>query len=220
MNTKRNPTQLAARLGIYCLGLVVLSFGVTLSVSSNLGVSPVSSLPYTVSQILPFSLGACTTVIYALYILAQMLLSGKGFQPALLLQLVFSTLFGYFVDAAKWILGDFMLPGYLGQLAMLIASILLISFSIVLYMDVQLVPMPAEGLVACIAEKTGKSFSAIKTLFDCGSVLAAAALCLIFLRRITGIREGTILTALLVGRMTGLLRKVLSPMIRKVCFSE
>lgn len=220
MNTKCKPVQLAARLGIYCLGLVVLSFGVTLSVSSNLGVSPVSSLPYVVSQILPFSLGACTTVIYALYILAQMLLSGKGFQPALLLQLVFSTLFGYFVDAAKWILGDFMLPGYLGQLAMLIASILLISFSIVLYMDVQLVPMPAEGLVACIAEKNEKPFSTIKTLFDCSSVLAAAVLCLIFLRKITGIREGTILTALLVGRMTGLLRKFLSPLIRKVCFSE
>lgn len=219
MNTKNKPVQLAARLGIYCLGLVVLSFGVTLSVNSNLGVSPVSSLPYVVSRILPFSLGTCTTVIYALYILVQMLLSGKGFQPALL-QLVFSTLFGYFVDAAKWILGDFMLPGYLGQLTMLIASILLISFSIVLYMDVQLVPMPAEGLVACIAGKTGKPFSAVKTLFDCGSVLAAAFLCLVFLGAFTGIREGTVLTALLVGRTTGYLRRFLSPLIRKVCFPE
>lgn len=216
----RKPTHFAARLGIYCLALLVLAFGITLSVNSNLGVSPVSSLPYVVSRILPFSLGTCTTVVYALYILAQMVLSGRKFQPALLLQLVFSTLFGYFVDAAKWIMGDFVLPTYLGQLTMLGASIVLISFSIVLYMDVQLVPMPAEGLVACIAGRMGKSFAAIKTLFDCGSVLAAVLLCLVFLGTITGIREGTILTALLVGRMTGVFRRVLSPLIRKVCFGE
>ena len=220
MKEKINPVQLAARLGIYCLGLLVLAFGVTLSVNSNLGVSPVSSFPYVVSQILNISLGTCTIIIYTLYILAQMVLGGRKFQPILLLQLVFSTIFGYFVDAAKWILGDFRLPAYWGQLTMLGVSIVLISFSIVLYMEVKLAAMPAEGLVACIAEKTGKPFSMVKTLFDCSSVLAAAALCLVFLGKLAGIREGTILTALLVGKLTGLIRKFLSAPIRKICFGE
>ena len=88
------PAQLAARLGIYCLGLLVLAFGIALSVNCRLGVSPVSSLPYVVSQILNISLGTCTTIVYTVYILLQMLLNGRKFQPALLLQLVFSTIFG------------------------------------------------------------------------------------------------------------------------------
>lgn len=217
---KSTPAQLAARLGIYCLGLLVLAFGVALSVNTNLGVSPVSSLPYVVSQILNISLGTCTTLIYALYVLLQMLLSGRKFQPALLLQLVFSTVFGYFVDGAKYILGDFMLPGYFGRLAMLAVSILLIGFSLVLYIDVNIAPMPAEGLVACLAGKLGKPFSTIKTLFDCASVLVGMVLCFLFLGRLVGIREGTVITALLVGKMTGILRKVLSPAIRRVCFGE
>ncbi len=217
---KSTPTQLAARLGIYCLGLLVLAFGVTLSVNSNLGVSPVSSLPYVISQIVPISLGTCTTLVYAVYVLAQMVLQGKKFQPILLLQLVFSTVFGYFVDGAKYILGDFMLPTYFGRLAMLAASIVLIGISLVLYIDVKLAPMPAEGLVGCIADKWGKPFSKIKTLFDCTSVLVGTVLCFIFLGRLAGIREGTVITALLVGRMTGILRKFLSPWIQKVCFGE
>ena len=210
-------TKLLARLGIYCLGLLILAFGIALAVNSNLGVSPVSSLPYVVSQIAGISLGTCTILVYIGYILLQMLISRK-FQPALLLQLVFSTIFGWFVDGAKWVLGDFCLPGYLGQLVMLAASILLIGFSLVLYIDVQLAPMPAEGLVGCLSEKLHKPFSSMKTLVDCSSVLLGAVLSLVFLHKLTGIREGTVLTALLVGKMMGLLRKPVGPIIKKICF--
>ena len=211
------PAKLAARLAIYCLGLLILAFGIALAVNSNLGVSPVSSLPYVVSQIAGISLGTCTILVYICYILLQMVISRK-FQPALLLQLVFSTIFGWFVDGAKWVLGDFCLPGYLGQLVMLAASILLIGFSLVLYIDVQLAPMPAEGLVGCLSEKLGKPFSSMKTLVDCSSVLIGAVLSLVFLGKLVGIREGTILTALLVGKMMGLLRKSVAPLIKKICF--
>ncbi len=214
-----NPAKLAARLGIYCLGLLILAFGIALAVNSDLGVSPVSSLPYVVSQIAGISLGTCTIIIYALYVLLQMAISRK-FQPTLLLQLVFSTIFGYFVDGAKFILGDFCLPTYLGQLAMLAASIILIGFSLVLYIDVKLAPMPAEGLVGCISAINGRPFSQMKTAVDCTSVLIGAVLSIIFLGRLTGIREGTVLTALLVGKMMGILRKFVGPWIEKICFGE
>ena len=210
-------TKLLARLGIYCLGLLILAFGIALAVNSNLGVSPVSSLPYVVSQIAGMSLGTCTILVYIGYILLQMVISRK-FQPALLLQLVFSTIFGWFVDGAKFVLGDFCLPGYLGQLVMLAASILLIGFSLVLYIDVKLAPMPAEGLVGCLSEKLGKPFSQMKTFVDCSSVLIGAVLSLLFLHKLVGIREGTVLTALLVGKMMGMLRKPVGPLIQKICF--
>ena len=216
---KTNPVKLLIRLGIYCLGLLILSFGIALAVNSNLGVSPVSSLPYVVSQIAGVSLGTCTILVYIGFIMLQMVISRK-FQPALLLQLVFSTIFGWFVDGAKWVLGDFCLPGYPGQLVMLAASILLIGFSLVLYIDVKLAPMPAEGLVGCLADKLGRPFSQMKTAFDCTSVLVAAVLSLIFLGGLVGIREGTVLTALLVGKMMGVLRKFAGPVIRKVCFGD
>lgn len=216
---KSTPLQLVARVGIYCLGLLALAFAITIAANSSLGISPVSSLPYALSQVLNISLGTSSTGVYTVYILAQMALN-KKFQPLLLLQLVFATIFGYFLDAAKWIIGDFMLPTYFGQLAMLAVSIVLLSASLVLYIDVELTPMPAEGLIACIAGKLGKPFSKIKTPFDCISVLTASLLCLVFLGKITGIREGTVLIALLTGKLMGTIRKYLSPLIRKVCFGE
>ena len=217
---KIKSAKLAPRLGIYLVGLVVLAFGITLAVNSNLGVSPVTSLPYVVSQVLNVTLGTCTIIVYTCYIFLQMLLKGGKFQPALLLQLVFSTVFGYLVDGTKLILGDFVPTTYFGQLAMLAASIVLIGFSLVLYIDVRIAPMPPEGLVTCIADKLGKPFPKIKTLFDCASVLVGLALCFLFLGKVVGIREGTIITALLVGKLTGFFRKLLTPFIRKTCFED
>ena len=214
-----NPARLLARLGIYCLGLLVLAFGIALSVNCSLGVSPVSSLPYVVSQISGITLGTCTTIVYSVYILLQMVISRK-FQPTLLLQLVFSTIFGYFVDGAKYVLGDFCLPGYFGKLVMLAASIVLIGFSLVLYIDVKIAPMPAEGLVGCLAGKLDKPFSKMKTAFDCTSVLVGIVLSFLFLGKLVGIREGTVLTALLAGKMMGILRKWIGPWIGKLCFGE
>jgi uncharacterized membrane protein YczE len=220
MMKKSTPAQYAIRGLIYCVALLILAFGVVFSVNSNLGVSPVSSLHYVVSQLTNVSLGTCTTAIYCFYIFIQVLLYGKNFQPALLLDIEFSTIFGYFVDAVKLLMGDFCLPTYFGQLGMLAISIVLIAIGLVLHIDVQLVPMPAEGLVACISNKLGKPLSTIKTIFDCTSVAVGTTLCMIFLGKLVGIREGTIITALLVGRLVGMVKKRLAPVLNKICFGE
>ena len=44
------------RLLFYVLGLFILAMGVSVSVNSNLGISPVNSLPYEVSVIKNFAL--------------------------------------------------------------------------------------------------------------------------------------------------------------------
>ena len=43
---------------------------------------------------------------------------------------------------------------------------------------------------------------------------------MVFLGKLMGIREGTVLTALLVGRMMGVIRKFIGPWIQRVCFGE
>ena len=212
--------RLLIRVGVYCLGLLLLALGVAISVNSNLGVSPVNSLPYIVSLVIGVPMGTCVTVIFCFYILLQFLLLGKQFNPVNLLQIAFSTLFGYFVDFAKGLIGYWTLPGYVGQLAMLAMSIVLIALGILLYMEAQLVPMPMEGLSATIARKLNKPFPTMKTVVDCIVVGTGLALSFIFLGRLDGIREGTIITAIVTGKIISLLKKPLSPVISRICFGR
>lgn len=207
------------RILIYILGLLFLAFGVAFSVNSNLGVSPVNSLPYVVSRVSGFDMGKCVIFIFSMYIVLQMLLLRKEFAWIQLTQLVFSTIFGYFVDLAKWVLGTAALPGYPGQLVMLMVSIILVAVGVCLYMDAGLVNMPMEGLTAAVKKKLfpHKPFSEVKVFMDCLTVAIGIALSMICLKRLDGIREGTILCAVLVGKLMKPMQRIIEPQVKKFC---
>lgn len=217
---KVTPALFLKRALVYCMGLLVLAFGVVISVNSNLGVSPVSSLPYVISRILNAPLGTCVTVTYCFFILLQVLIQRRDFKPVNLLEILFSTIFGYFVDFAEMVMQGWAFDSYVGRLGMLAASIVMIAVGLLIYMDAQLVPMPMEGLVACIAGKTGKTFGNVKTVIDCLVVVIGIVLCFIFLGEIQGIREGTIITAIVTGKLMGVLRKWITPKVRQICAAE
>lgn len=217
---KSTPVQFVIRVLIYCVALFLLALGVAISVNGNLGVSPVNSLPYVISQIINVPMGTCVTVLFCFYILLQVIILRREFQPVQLLQIVFSTVFGYFVDFAKLLIGDFMIPTYLGRLTMLGISIVLIAVGITLYMDTELVPMSTEGLASCLARKLGKPFPTMKTVMDCVIVGTGLTLSLAFLGRLDGIREGTVITAVVVGKLIALFRKWISAPVKKICFGE
>lgn len=217
---KSSPAQYGIRVLIYCGALFLMALGVALSVNGNLGISPVNSLPYVVSQILPVQMGTCVTVLCWFYVLLQAVILRREFHPVNLLQVLFSTVFGYFVDFAKLLVGDFALPSYVGRLVMLASSIFLIALGVVLYMDAELVLMPTEGLATCLAKKLGKPFPSMKTAVDCVIVLTGMVLCFLFLGKLDGIREGTVITAVMVGRTVAVLRKWISPTVKRICFGE
>ena len=208
---KSSPVQYLIRAGLYCLGLLFLAFGVALSVNSNLGVSPVNSLPYVVSKIVNVQMGTCVIVIFCSYILMQVLILRKEFKIINLLQIVFSTIFGYFVDFAKWVVGSWAIPTYFGSLVMLAVGILL-------YMGVEMVPMPMEGLTSALSKKTGVVFHKMKLIVDCIVVALGLVLCLVFLGKLDGVREGTIITAIAVGPLMGVIRAPITKLVKKLSF--
>lgn len=201
---------LLARIGLYALGLLLMAFGVALSVNSGLGVSPINSLPYVLSLILGVDLGSCVTGVFCVYILVQIAILRRKFRLLDLTQLVFSTLFGYFVNLAKWLVRDWVLPGYPGQLLLLAVSILFVAAGVGLYMDTRLVNMPMEGMTHAISSQlVHRPFHQVKIVVDCGSVALAAVLSLLFLHRIDGLREGTVLCAVLVAPLMPWIQKLL-----------
>lgn len=210
------------RLLVYILGLFVCSFGVAFAVNSGLGVSPVTSFAFGVSRVvgggdpIPY-LGTCVSLSSILFIGIQLLLQRKDFMLKGVLQFPFSLLFGMFVDATKAILGDFTIPTYFGKLAMLAIALVCIGMGIGMYLSVDLVSMPNEGMGQVFAKKLNRPYHQVKVWVDCACVAFSIIISLIFFGNFDGIREGTIITALLAGRVLGVCLKFLKPAIYKVC---
>ena len=212
------PGVVLSKVAVYAVGLLFMAFGVAFSVNSGLGVSPVNSLPYVVSLVLGVDMGSCVIGVFSFYVLVQILIYRRDFKWINLTQIVFSTLFGYFVDFAKAVVGDFALPTYPGQLIMLAVSMVLVALGVCLYMDAGLVNMPMEGMTNAIAERiVKKPFHDVKVAVDCLAVAAAILLSFVGLGGLEGIREGTLLCALLVGKMMKPMQKVVAPLVDRIC---
>ena len=122
------------------------------------------------------------------------------------------------MDFAKAVVGDFALPTYPGQLIMLAVSMVFVALGVCLYMDAGLVNMPMEGMTNAIAERiVKKPFHDVKVAVDCLAVAAAILLSFVGLGGLEGIREGTLLCALLVGKMMKPMQKVVAPLVARLC---
>lgn len=203
---------------VYLVGLFCMAVGVVLSVKSALGVSPVTCLANVVYQItltLPgggVDLGVCTTAVYCLYILAELVILRRDFKPAMLLQIVASFLFGSLVSLATALFAFLPAPEtYLMRLLFLIVSIPMVSLGVMLYLAPNILPTPGEGISLALSKRTGLTVASCKMIFDCTMVAVSTTVSLLYFHALVGVREGTVLSALLVGFVMKRFMRVCQP---------
>ena len=102
MQTK--AVNLVKRYLMLCMGLAVMAFGVAFSIKAGLGTSPISSLPYVLSRLIPFTVGTTTIMLHVTLILLQILLLRKRYELIQLMQLPVALVFGSLTDFAVWAL--------------------------------------------------------------------------------------------------------------------
>ncbi len=192
-----------------------MAVGISFSKVADMGMSPVNSLPYVLSEIFKgISMGTWVIIVFCIYIFIQFLILGKNFKPWRILQLICTTIFGFFTDFTNMLL-DMFLPKpelmelslgmtYVIRLIYLIISIALIALGVFLYLAPNLISLPAEGISQVIAEKIRKPFPTVKMCFDCTIAFIALIISLIYFKEFHGIREGTIIAAFGVGKVLGM----------------
>lgn len=208
---KLSPFLLFKRALVWCAGLFIMAVGVSLSVMSDLGVSPMNSVPYVLSEIITgVSMGTFTTALFCSYIIIQAILLGRKFKPVILLQILSSFVFGWFVDLSNWLVGLLLTEPshYVLRLALLVISMACVGLGIFLYVSPKLPPLPGEGVMQVISEKYHIPLHWAKIGFDVTVTLTALVLSLIFFHGLHGVREGTILAAVGVGKFLGLFIKL------------
>jgi|SRR6056297_148127 len=195
--------KICKKIFIYCLGLFFLALGVTFSIKSQLGISPINSIPYIISLITGFEQGHIIIGIFSIFILIQIVLLRKNFKIINLFQIIFSVVFGYFVTFTNSLIIFESPESYIAKLGLLFISMVFVAIGVILYLRAEMVPLPAEGCMLAIQSITKKEFHRIKTSFDVSLVITAAGLSIVFLGEFNGVREGTIISAIGIGKIIG-----------------
>lgn len=190
---------------IYGLGMAVLALGITLNTKTGLGVSPIISVAYCVSQIFSLNFGDMTFLLYVLFVIVQMFLRDRSEWVATLLQIAVSLVFSRLLN-----LFDALIPYNCAHhspavnLGLLAAAIFLTGLGVAMTVNMRLVPNPGDGIVQAIAEKIGRDQGFTKNVFDLGCVAATVILGFCFAGHMVGIGIGTIAAMVGVGRAIAL----------------
>ena len=184
---------------IFFIGLYINSLGVALITKASLGTSPISSIPYVLSLNFPFTLGNFTIFFSLLLIFLQLLILRKNFKLEHVLQIPISILFGYFIDWSMILLGFVNPSFYLMKIIYLLIGCLILGFGVYMEVLADVVMLPGESFVRAVVARWETEFGVTKIAFDVSMAVIAAAASFFLARELNGVREGTIVAALLVG---------------------
>jgi hypothetical protein len=203
---------------VLILGVFVLGLGIALCVKSDLGISPISTTAYTLHSIVPaISLGTCVFMQNFVFLILTIVLLGRNFPLYQLLQLPCSFLFGLFVDLWERIIRSTDVPAaYPARLALMLLSVVVVGLGFSLVVTSRLPLDSNTAFVNALVIRTGKPYHKLKVLTDLIIVALAATVALIFLHRIVGIREGTLVAAVCIGYVAGFFNKRLAWMEARV----
>ena len=196
---------------LLCVGLFIMAFGVAFSIKAGLGTSPISSLPYVVSQFTPLSVGTATIAMHVAFILLQILLLRRQYDPLQLLQLPVALVFGVLTDFSVWALQGVSVESYPAQWLLCVVGILLVGVGVSFEVTANVVTLAGEGMVLAVCKVFRVKFANAKVGFDVTLVVLATILSFLFLGKLTGVREGTVAAAICVGLVA---KQVNKPMKR------
>ena len=216
------PVNLVKKFIVYLGGLFLMTIGINLSKLSGLGITPISSIPRALEQIMGVTLGTSTIIIYVLVIVAQLVLLRKKFRLKNALGIVITFVFSFLVDltgsdpdAFGHLLVNFPAPEIWPlKLVLVLISCVVIALGVFLYIRPDWIPMPVEGLAIAMGQIFHKQTGTCKTMVDTTLVVIALILQVVFLGGIMSfvsdgvvVREGTVIAAVLVGQIINFVSK-------------
>lgn len=215
----------AGRWILYLFGMTILAAGLTLNTKTGLGVSAILSVAFACSELWSLNFGNVVLVLYATFVVIQMLLhifcekthEGRKLGTQLLFDaLQFPLSLGFtrvinLISAAVPVFGEAYAGQFMGSFAgrclVLVFAVVLTGIGVAITLNMRLIPNPADGIVQTLAMTTGKTVGFTKNWFDLLNVCINLTLGFVFSGGIVGVGLGTIVAALGTGRVIALFNR-------------
>lgn len=206
------------RIIIYIAGMLILALGLTLNTKTNMGVSPIISVAFCVSELTGINVGDLTLIWYIIFVLIEVIchIGTKRYKMIVVdvLQIPLSIAFTRFMNLFSSLIPDMTdLPV---RMAYLLLAVIFTGIGIGITLNMRLIPNPGDGVVQAISDCCGKPISIIKNLLDAACVVLTVIISLLMTGKIIGIGFGTIFAVIFVGRVVAVFNRFFRESILKI----
>ena len=198
--------HICRRILVFAVGLLVISLSIGFITKASLGTPPISSIPYSLSLIFPsLSLGNFTIIYSLLLVFLQLVILGKQADKVSLgLQVVISFVFGYFIDFGMMLLGNFSPEIYWERIVCVLIGCFGLAFGVYLQIVADFTMVPGDGFAYALSVRIKrKPYRVVRVCSDVSMIVIAAIIGYIGMGTTGGVREGTVICALLIGTIAG-----------------
>ena len=187
--------------GLFIVGLFIASMGVAFSTKAGLGTSPVASVPYSISLVSSsLSFGGWLNLLSVIQIITQVVvLKGKCNYAEITIQTVLAFVYGYLTNLSVWLIRGIAVTGYPMQFLFMLLGCAILALGIWIQLKGGVAMLPGEAMNRAISKVSGKRYENVKIFFDIFYIVISVLICLVILGRLQGVREGSIIAAVLVG---------------------
>ena len=207
---RMNMKDQLRRYGIFLIGLFTASMGVAFSTRAGLGTSPVSSVPYSVSLVNDaLTFGWWLNLWSVLQILVTVALLRSKCRPLdIAVQTVLAFVYGYLTDFSCRLLSGVSPESYPARFCIMLVGCVVLALGIWIQYKGGVAMLPGEAMNRAVSQVTGKRYENVKIFFDVVYILLSAAVCLLFVGELQGVREGSVVAALLIGNIIKLYNRL------------
>ena len=188
---------------LFAIALFINAMGIAYITKANLGTSPITSVTYVASMFTPLTMGQWTIILNLLFVLLELpFMTRRQVREDLrmyLTQIVITFVFGLCIDLCMGIIHNLNPITYISKIANLLIGCVILAVGIALEVKADVAMMAGEYFVRVLVKKFHRDFGYLKLAFDWSLVAVAVALSLVFMGGVYGVREGTVIAALLVG---------------------
>lgn len=201
---------------MFSVGVVFTALGIGIMTIAGVGTSPISSIPNVLSLIFPPSIGVFSFSFNMLLILFQAILLGRRFPKIWLLQIPFTLVFSAIIDLTVSLLRPAAPQSYPFQLLVLLLGIAVLALGVTIQVFANVLMLPGEATVQAVSLRFGIRFGNAKVATDAVLTAIAAVISLAAFHGLNGVREGTILAAILTGQVVKLYTRLLDAPLRHI----
>lgn len=210
--------ELIKRYIFFFVGLFINSFGISFITKASLGTSPISSIPYTLSLGFAPTLGMFTLYMSIILMILQLILLRRKFPKQYWLQLPVSFVFSAFIDLSMYLLTFLDPHAYVFKMLFLLIGCAILGLGVFMEVVADVVMLPGECFINAISKTFHTDFGKTKVAFDSSMAIAAVILSFILFHRLAGVREGTLIAAVLVGTIARLLKRRIGNWTERIFF--
>lgn len=183
---------------------ILFGLGISLQLKAAIGQSILNALAVTISHGVQMKVGSVLNIINSLFFISYLILRQKRLEKRDGIQIAATVLNGYLINFFLYsILSAWTPDTYLYRILLYFSGLILASVSLGAVLAIGLVKFPLESLCLTISEKYSKNFSKFRMTFD--GIFLASALILSFICKLPlEIREGTLISILLLSPLLGI----------------